>query len=301
MIIDEEKAQSPLRPYIYVLVGVLLWSTGGLLIKFTTLNAVTVNFGRSLLAAITVAIFTRKKGLRPDLFTLFTSLLYAGTLSAFVYANKNTTAANAIFLQYTAPVYILLLSPMILKEKFHLTDLLTVLLCLGGMVLFFADSGSAQATAPNVFGGNIAALISGAFFGLYFIFLRHPRSLSKNPAISIFYGNLIIVATMLPMVLDSFASGQTINLSDLGALICLGVFQIGIAYVIFTIGMASGVRSMDASVIGFFEPLLNPVWVFLVLGERPSRWAIIGGAIIITTVAIHTFLQFKKGKQELAA
>lgn len=285
-------------PAAYVLAAVLLWSTGGLFIKWNTLDAFTVNLGRSFFAAITVAIFTYKKGLKLDRFTLFTSFLYAGTLSAFVYANKNTTAANAIFLQYTAPIYILVLTPFILKEKFRVSDLLMVVICLAGMTLFFLESpGANAATAPNVFPGNIAGLVSGAFFGLYFIFLRHPKSLVKNPALSVFYGNIIIVVCMLPLV----ASNPPANFGtfELGQIMFLGIFQIGIAYVLFTYGIAAGVRSMDASIIGFFEPLFNPIWVFLVMGEQPSKWAILGGAIIIAAVAFHTLQQNRNKKAEI--
>ncbi|HEY0458590.1 MAG TPA: EamA family transporter [Pyrinomonadaceae bacterium] len=277
-------------PVAFVLVAVLLWSTGGLFIKYTTLDAFTVNLGRSLFAALTVAFFTYKKGLKPDLFTLFTSLLYAGTLSCFVYANKTTTAANAIFLQYTAPIYILILSPFILKEKFRVSDLLTVLICLAGMSLFFLEpQNNANRLASNIFLGNIVALASGIFFGLYFVFLRHPRSLkNRNPALSVFYGNLLIVLFMLPLV---WSNPPAPRVNDMLAILYLGIFQIGIAYLLFTVGIARGVRSLDASIIGFVEPLLNPIWVFLFLGERPSVWAILGGVIIIAGVVFHTVKQ----------
>lgn len=275
-----------ISPVILVLLAVMLWSTGGLFIKLTTVDAFTVNAGRSLFAAITVAIFTFRKGLKPDLFTLLTSLLYAATLSFFVYANKNTTAANAIFLQYTAPIYILVLSPFILKEKFRVSDLITVVVCLGGMSFFFLEEQNASnSLAPNVFLGNIAALLSGVFFGLYFILLRHPRSLSKNPAISVFYGNLIIVLLMLPLLLNN---PPNLDIKNLGAIAYLGIFQIGIAYILFTNGIAGGVRSLDASIIGFVEPLLNPVWVFVFVKEKPTIWAITGGVIILTAVIFHT-------------
>lgn len=284
------KETSKFPPVAFVLVAVLLWSTGGLAIKYTTLDAFSVNFGRSLFAALTVAVFTFRKGLKLNLFTLWTSLLYAGTLSCFVYANKTTTAANAIFLQYTAPIYILILSPFILKEKFRVSDLITVVICLAGMSLFFLEPQStANNLAPNIFVGNIAALASGVFFGLYFVFLRHPRSLeNKNPALSVFYGNLLIVLFMLPLVLNNPPDLKT---NDILAILYLGIFQIGIAYVFFTIGIARGVRSLDASIIGFVEPLLNPIWVFLFLGERPSLWAILGGIIIIAGVVFHTVKQ----------
>lgn len=277
-------------PVAFVLVAVLLWSTGGLFIKYTTLDAFSVNLGRSFFAALTVAVFTFRKGLKPDLFTLFTSLLYAGTLSCFVYANKTTTAANAIFLQYTAPIYILILSPFILKEKFRVSDLITVLICLAGMSLFFLEPQTAtNKLASNVFVGNLAALASGVFFGLYFVFLRHPRSLeNRNPALSVFYGNLLIVLFMLPLILSNPPQPK---INDILAILYLGIFQIGIAYVFFTVGIARGVRSLDASIIGFVEPLLNPIWVFLFLGERPSVWAILGGVIIIGGVTFHTVKQ----------
>jgi drug/metabolite transporter (DMT)-like permease len=212
--------------------AVLLWSSGGVLIKFTTLDAFAVNLGRSLFAAITVAVFTYKKGLKLDGFTLLTSFLYAGTLTCFVYANKTTTAANAIFLQYTAPIYILILAPFVLKEKFRASDLITVVVCLAGMSLFFLEPQTgANKLASNVFVGNIAALASGVFFGLYFVLLRHPRSLeNKNPAVSVFYGNIIIVLLMLPLILND--PPVQVNSADVLAILFLGVFQIGIAYIL---------------------------------------------------------------------
>lgn len=290
-----QETQSKFPPVVLVLFAVMLWSTGGLFIKLTTVDAFAVNAGRSLFAAITVAIFTFRKGLKPDLFTLLTSLLYAATLSFFVYANKNTTAANAIFLQYTAPIYILILSPFILKEKFRISDLITVVVCLAGMSLFFLEEQNASnALAPNVFLGNIAALLSGLFFGLYFILLRHPRSLSKNPAISVFYGNSIIVFLMLPFLINNPPSFTT---NDFGAIAYLGIFQIGIAYILFTNGIANGVRSLDASIIGFVEPLLNPVWVFIFVKEKPTVWAIVGGVIILFAIIMHTIMQQKTKKK----
>ncbi len=274
-------------PILLVIFAVLLWSTGGLFIKLTSLDAFHVNFGRSLFAAIAVGIFiTIKKELKFDWLVLFSSLFYAGTLSAFVFANKNTTAANAIFLQYTAPIYILIFAPLILKEKFHVKDLITVIVCLLGMSLFFLEAPNLQnKLATNIFAGNIAGLVSGICLGLYFVYLRHPRSLRFNPALSVFYGNILIVVFMLPLILTN---PQPPTAIDLLAVSYLGIFQIGIAYLLFTYGVARGVRSLDASIIGFIEPLLNPVWVFLFIKETPSKWAILGGLIVIFAVIFHT-------------
>jgi drug/metabolite transporter (DMT)-like permease len=188
----------------------------------------------------------------------------------------------------------LIFAPFILKEKFRASDLITVAVCLAGMSLFFLEPQSdTNKLASNVFVGNIAALASGVFFGLYFILLRHPRSLeNKNPAVSVFYGNIIIVLLMLPLVFNN--PPTQMNSNDVLAILFLGIFQIGIAYVLFTKGVAEGVRSLDASIIGFVEPLLNPIWVYLVLGERPSRWAILGGAIIIVAIIFHTIKSNRK-------
>src|SRR3982751_5282442 len=118
--------RSALPPVALVAIAVLLWSTGGLFIKLTSIDAYQVTFFRSLLAGITVAIVTRKQGLRINAFGILNSIIYATLLFLFVWATKKTTAANAIFLQYTAPIYILILAPFVIGEKFHWRDLITV-------------------------------------------------------------------------------------------------------------------------------------------------------------------------------
>lgn len=295
---EEKKLHSALPPTIFILLAVLLWSSGGLLFKLTTVSAYEVNAGRCFLAAITIGLLTYRKGLKFNKFTFLTSLLYALTLSAFAIANKKTTAANAIFLQYTAPIYILILAPFILKEKFRVADLITVAACLGGMTLFFFDSAPNTILTPeSQMQGNFFALGSGLFFGLYLLLLRHPASLRQNPAISVFYGNLIAVLLMLPFIVMNPSTWTT---QDYVAVGFLGVFQIGLAYFLFTYGIAKGVRSLDANLIGFVEPLLNPVWVFLFFGERPSGWAIIGGAVIISAILIQMLVN-SRNKLELVS
>ncbi len=275
-------------PYLFVLTAVLLWSTGGVFIKLTTVDAFTVNFGRSLLAAVTVGIYLYfKKALRFDLFSIISGLFYAATLTSFVYANKHTTAANAIFLQYTAPVYILVLAPLLLKEKFQVRDLVTVAACLAGMSFFLLDAGGETAQTGNL-SGIIAGLVAGFCLGMYFVLLRHPIGLKHDPAISVLTGNVIIVIAMLPFV---WSSGPVPTGGDYLAIAFLGIVQIGLAYILFTHGVAKGVRSLDAGIIGFVEPLLNPVWVLIFVGEIPSMLAIAGGFIIISSVVFHTLNQ----------
>ena len=350
-----------LPPVIYVVIAVLLWSTGGLFIKLTTLDAYQVTFYRSLLAGVTVAILTRKQGLRINLFGVLTSIIYATLLFLFVWATKKTTAANAIFLQYTAPIYILILAPFVIGEKFHWRDLLTVVFCLGGMSLFFVGK-----LEISDYEGNIAALFSGVFLGLYIMLLKHPaagtrgqKSESKerigeahlppsvadvfeeseryksepgaaatgsmseqssrdkkprvsdpttdprskiqnpkslNPAIAVIYGNFLLAILTFPSGLNAI---PVMTATDFASVSFLGIIQIGIAYILFIRGVTGGTRPLDASIIGFIEPLLNPVWVFLFIGERPSSWAILGGTVIIATVITHTFTQYR-GKSTLS-
>jgi drug/metabolite transporter (DMT)-like permease len=267
-------------PILLVLLAALLWSTGGLFIKATSLNAYELTFYRSLLAALTVAFFTRREGFKLNTVALVASLLYAGLLLLFVIATKLTTAANAIFLQYTAPIYVLLLEPLFYKERFRLGDMVTVAACIAGMSLFFVGK-----LRPEDVSGNFAALASGLCFAFYILLLRHPRAKMVNRASSVIYGNLLMVIVTAPAGL---AALNGISAVDAGIVLFLGIFQIGVAYTFFTLGMARGVRSLDASIVGYIEPVLNPVWVFLVLGERPSAWALLGGAIIIAAVILHT-------------
>ena len=267
-------------PVLFVLAAALLWSTGGLFIKATTLDAFQLSFGRSLFAAVTVALLTRREGFRANGLTLVSSVLYALLLLLFVMANKLTTAANAIFLQYTAPVYVLVLEPLLFRERFRRGDVLVVGACAAGMSLFFVGQ-----LRPQDVAGNLTALASGACFALFLLSLRYPRAAGVNRASSVIYGNLLLSLVTLP----SFAQAAgALTAKDALIILYLGVVQIGLAYTLFTLGMERGVRSLDAGVAGYIEPMLNPVWVFLFLGERPSDWAILGGSIIIAAVLAHT-------------
>ena len=310
-------AKSLKNPVYYVIIAVLLWSTGGMFIKLATnLDAYQITFFRSLLATITVLIITRKNGLRINAFGIMCSFIYAALLFLFVWATKHGTSANAIFLQYTAPIYILILAPFVIGEKFHWRDLVTIIFCIGGMSLFFV--GQLDATAYQA---NIAALASGVFLGLYIMLLKHPRATGAasipagritvtpeestpqagmlaapvahplNPVITVIYGNLILALLTLPSGISAL---PTITVTDVAAVSFLGIIQIGLAYILFIKGVTGGTRPLDASIIGFIEPLLNPVWVFLFVGEKPSNWAILGGVIIIATVVAHTFSQYRK-------
>jgi len=147
--------------------------------------------------------------------------------------------------------------------------------------------------------GNLLALVSGVCFALFFLLLRHSKARNVNRASSAIYGNLIVVLVCAPAFYGAARRG--IGAGDLARLSYLGIVQIGFAYLLFTLAMATGVRSLDAGIIGYVEPVLNPVWVFLFIGERPSGWAIIGGAIIIASVIVHMLIETKaKGGKSVA-
>src|SRR6476661_6118994 len=277
--ITELTASQKFSPLLYVFAAALLWSTGGLFIKWTKLSGLELSFYRSFFALLTVAFFTRREGLGLNRISAAASLLYAALLILFVLATKKTTAANAIFLQYTAPVYLLIFEPLIYKERFRIRDLLTVLICVGGMVLFFVGK-----LRPEDVAGNLLALASGVCFAIYVLMLRHSKARLVNRASSVIYGNLLAIIMTAPWGIAVLAR---LGRYDLLTVAYLGVVQLGLSYTLFTYAMSQGVRSLDAGIIGYIEPLLNPVWVFLVLGEKPSKWALVGGAIIITAVIVH--------------
>ncbi|HEX7175092.1 MAG TPA: DMT family transporter, partial [Pyrinomonadaceae bacterium] len=257
---SSDAGQTP--PILFVLAAALLWSTGGLFIKATELSAFELSFGRSLLAALTVAYFTRRRGFSLNTLTTIAAVLYAALLLLFVLATKQTTAANAIFLQYTAPVYILVLEPLIFKEKYRRRDIAVVAACVAGIALFFVGR-----VRPEEMQGNLLALVSGVCFAAFILIFRHPRAGRVNRASSIIYGNLLLAAVCAP---SFFSALDRVTLSDLGIITFLGVFQIGVAYTLFTRGIERGVRSLDAGLVGYVEPVSNPVWVYLFIGERPS-------------------------------
>jgi drug/metabolite transporter (DMT)-like permease len=156
------------------------------------------------------------------------------------------------------------------------------------MSLFFVGQ-----LRPQDVEGNFTALGSGACFAVFFLLLRHPRAREVNRAASVIYGNLLLALVMLPAVVRG---AEHFTPANIAIAAYLGIVQLGVAYTLLTLGIARGVKSLDAGIIGYIEPVLNPVWVFLFLGERPAKWALVGGAIIIAAVASHTVWNAHRGR-----
>jgi drug/metabolite transporter, DME family len=254
---------------IATVLAAILWSTGGLFIKILPQSAFTILFYRSLYAGLLFLIVFKGKALKINKLSFAASVFYAILLITFVNATKLTTAANAIFLQYTAPAFVLLLEPRIFKIQLKPINVVTVILSFFGMALFFID----QLETDNWLGIGIAC-ISG--LGLTGFVLCQRLNSAGNQANSILMGNLWIILITVPIVHNDLSA----TLIEHSILLFLGIVQIGMGYMLFTYGQRV-LPAIESSLIAILEPILNPIWVLIGYGEVPSRWAIIGGSIII--------------------
>ena len=261
-----------------VFLTAILWSSGGLFIKLITLNAMQLSFFRCLIAAIVFALLFRKKLLIVNGFTFVNAAFYAIVLSTFVIATKTTTAANAIFLQSTAPIYVLIFEPIINKTKQERINVITIAVCFIGMIFFFLGEIS-----PGHLEGNLVALLSGIMFAAFFLGMR--KNGNEFQQSSIFYGNILVSIICIPFLFDM----KPLSFDDIWMVTFLGVFQIAFAYALFSYGLKR-ILAVEASIISMFEPVLNPVWVLIGYGEIPSFFAAIGGGIIIIAVFVKTLV-----------
>lgn len=267
------------RARLEILFVALLFSTGGAAIKAAEFTSWQVAGLRSGIAALAVWLLipsARQLSRRTLGVTLLVSLAYAATLILFVLANKLTTAANTIFLQDTAPLYIVLLGPVLLHEHIHRRDLGFMVAVAGGMALFFVGQQQTFATAPDPVRGNILALCSGLCYALMLMGLRWMGTRGGAPASAVGLGNFIAFLVALPLMLPL---GRH-DAGDWIVITYLGVVQIGLAYALLTRAIPH-VPALETSLLLFIEPALNPLFAWAVHGEYPGRWALLGGVIII--------------------
>jgi drug/metabolite transporter (DMT)-like permease len=271
-----------LRSRLYLLAAAVLWSTAGAAVKLSSLSAWQIASGRSLIAALVLALAIPSGRRLPSRRGLLAAVAYAATVVSFIIANKLTTSANAIFLQDTAPLYVLLLSPLVLRERPSRGELAAVPVFLLGLSLFFLDQLN-----PGQLWGNVVALGSGVAFALCILGLR---AVGEEGSSVLVWGNLIAgFSVLLPAL-----GGPSPTALDLGMLVFLGVFQLGLAYTLFQRGLRE-TPAVEASLLILLEPVLNPVWTFLFTGERPGPWALVGGAIILLATAWRTLLGSRAG------
>jgi len=271
---------------LLMLVGAALcWSLAGVLIKWVPLNAMAIAGARSAFAALVVLAAYPRMRITWSFHQLAGAAAYAGVMITFVLATKMTTAANAILLQYTAPAWVALFGPWFLKERARPSDWATIAVVTGGMVLFFFDKISITGTW-----GNLLAVFSGFCFGWVFLLTRRQKDTS--PFESVFLGNVLTALAALP-----FMVGETPDARALLGLVLLGVIQLGLAYVLFA-SASRYVTALDASIILLLEPILNPVWTMIFLGEKPGPWSLLGGAVILGAVTLRAawpYIKFQRG------
>jgi len=254
----------------------VLWSLGGLLIKSITWSAPAIAGARSAIAAVVLLSVVRRHRFTWSGAQIGGALAYAVTVTLFVLANKLTTAANAILLQYTAPLWIAVFSPWFLKEAARWFDWPIITLILVGTALFFLDE-----LTMSGFWGNILALITGLSFGWLAMFLRKQKT--GSPFESVFLGNVLTAVVCLPFMFGSLPTAHGSVALGFILLGVLGVFQLGLSYVFYATAIRH-VTALEAMLIPAIEPILNPAIVLLVLGERPGPLSIVGGAVVLGAV-----------------
>lgn len=259
---------------VLLVVASLMWSLGGVLIKLVNWNPVAIAGIRSAIAAVVIFPFLERPRFSWSRTELGGAVGYAATVVLCVTATKATTAANAIVLQYSSPIYVALFSHWFLSERVSHLDWAATLLVIGGMALFFLDKLSATGLW-----GNLAAIGSGISMAVMVMFLRKQKD--GSPLSSIFLGNLMAALVALPFALRSLPSDPK---SWLG-LGLLGTVQLGIPFVLYAFSIKH-VSALEAILVSVLEPILNPIWVLLWLGEMPGKWSLAGGIVVLVTVTL---------------
>jgi drug/metabolite transporter (DMT)-like permease len=263
-----------------LVLAALLFSTGGAAIKGCALTSWQVAGFRSAIAALTLWLLLPGARRGWTWRTLCVGCSYAATLVLFVLATKLTTSANAIFLQSTAPLYLLLLGPLVLRERIYGVDVAVMTAVGAGICLLLFGGQQAFTTAPDPVRGNLLGSICGLTWALTLTGLRWLGKYSgnANPAgATVVLGNIIACVVCLPMALPVVAyTGR-----DILVVLYLGVFQIGIAYIALTRSLTH-VPALEAATLLLVEPVCNPIWTWLIYGERPGLSALLGGLLVIS-------------------
>ena len=265
------------RAMLLMVITAAMWSLGGIFIKLISWNPFLIAGVRSGISGSIMALYMAATHTRFKLnrYSLLAGMGLGCSATLFTIANKLTTAANAIVLQYTAPIFILLISAVFFKEKMQKQDILVVCITMGGMVLFFLDQLS-----PGNLLGNILGILAGVTLGQMFVMVGRGGDDDATRMSGILIAHMITLMIGVPVGLPQTEEVAAIEILYV---IILGVFQLGIPYVLY--GIASrDCPPLACSLIGMLEPLLNPVWVAIFIGEVPGPFALAGAVIIIATV-----------------
>jgi drug/metabolite transporter (DMT)-like permease len=273
--LEKDRESHNLTRYrLWLLYAAILWSLAGVFIKFLPLPALTIVFYRSLFAGLFFLVFFRRSAELPARALLVSAASYTAAISAFVAANKLTTAANAIVLQYTAPIFVFLIVGYFFRERIGAGTWAALGIGMAGIAVIFAGS----AGQPD-FAGVAVALLSGLLFSIYMVSLRFLNSV---PAVTLTcINNLACCFLLLPFVIGQLSLDRI----EGSIIAVMGVVQLGVPYWLFSRAVAK-IPVHEASLIVLIEPVLNPLWVALAVGEIPARATLIGGALIVAGLAV---------------
>ncbi len=273
---------------LYVFSAAILWSFGGAFIKLIPWSPISLACIRGLIAAVVFIFYRKSIKVHLTKTTLLGGVALFFTTFFFIIANKYTTSANAIVLQYTAPVYVILLGVFVRHIRPERIDLIAVTLTILGIVVFFIDSMNAGSML-----GNIMGLLSGVSFATV-LFISSGKD--AKPA-DIYYTGYLFNLLLIPFVI--FDSSFSVTLSSALAVLFLGVVQLGLAYILFSRGIQK-TTAVSASVITAIEPILNPVWALIVIGERPSFISVMAGIFVVFVITAYNFIKVKLSAKQRA-
>jgi drug/metabolite transporter, DME family len=282
------------RARLQLAAAAVLFSTGGAAIKAADFSAWQIAGFRSGIAALAILGLTSQARRGWSRRAVLVGVAYAACLTLFVLANRLTTAANTIFLQSTAPLYLALLAPWLLKEPTRREDLGFMAAVGAGLACVFLGAEPVATTAPDPVRGNLMAVASGVFWALTVCGLRWMGAAGGehgSAAAAVASGNFTAFLVALPMALPVARH----SLLDWGLVVYLGVFQIAVAYVFVTRALTV-IPALEAALILLIEPVLNPLWAWLAQGERPGPWALVGGAVILGATAVKSWMDARSAR-----
>ena len=265
----------------------IMWSSAGVMIKLVPWDAMSIVGLRSAFAAVVMLIYMRRPRITFTKPVLLGGVALSATMTFFILANKLTTAANAIVLQYTQPIFVILMSAMVLRTRPKGLDIGAVCVVFAGITLFFFDQ-----LKPDAMLGNLMAIIAGFSFAVVFIVNKMPGA---QPEQSILLAYLINIVMGIPFIIMNVTWEAVPWLAVAG----MGILQLGIPYLLF--GIAIRITSpVTASLIAALEPLLNPIWVMLATGEKPGAFAVAGGAVVLVTIVVYNIISMRRSRTEAA-
>ncbi|MBT3275934.1 MAG: EamA family transporter [Spirochaetales bacterium] len=270
-----------MKGILAVFIAAVLWSTSGLVIKMIDWNPAAITGGRSFIAALVLIVVTRRLKAPKSFAGWMAAVSYACAMLTFVVANKLTTSANAIFLQYLSPAFIAFIGVFLLKEYPRKLDWIILAGVLASMTLFFIERIDSGKLA-----GNLIAILSGLFFAVFVIFMRldsRGNNTDRIPLDNMIFGHLLAACLSIPFILST----PLPDTRGLLGIAYLGVIQIGLSSIFFAYGV-SRMSALGTSLITLVEPIMNPVWVFLLIGETPTFLAAIGGGAIIILITVRS-------------